>query len=516
MISAEAFYYKSEYYLLPPDCAAFPQFRERVVDGISLRVRKLSRRGCIPPYFIEEAISDCVITLADCRRLYPVTVYILPRTEYETHLREAVLIKCPGCARYGNDGEDLTGHYEELSLAGICLEREQQGIGEGLLSPYEPAYAVEDFWWGFLKIESELVAAVSSGDILEGTTQISALLAEVEMQEYIFPALSKYEYRDAKGHGVTRFVLMLTGGGILCSELIANYFIRRMPEAVRSRWDVYPYGVRGFYNHFPLFTGCNPEMDPPLLQVMYLEQQDLFTVRMFVRWDASSPEAQLLPPELRKSDEEIPTNVYCANYMYLCQVIGEERLRGAVLELMPFPKSEMVFEGDCVTAEEFSRMIDSQIQDKSRLTPGRCNYRSLDMEGMQELRRVSHLRTYCEQLSFDFILGFEGPSLYLWEGGFALGSVFVPGEALQYEDDMDYLMELLQEALVTSCCAEHIDICEGPDGVYFDFIIFHKVNVRKALRDIAPELAAFGAVYTERLGSQQCSYPVDLSMRGPE
>jgi hypothetical protein len=249
---------------------------------------------------------------------------------------------------------------------------------------------------------------------------------------------------------------------------------------------------------------------------MYLEQQDLFTVRMFVRWDANGPEAMFLPPEFRKSDEEIPTNIYCANYMYLCQVIGEERLRGAVLELVPFPKSEMVFEGDCVTAEEFSRMIDEQIQDKSRLTPGKCSYRSMEMEGMQEERRVSHLRTYCDQLSFDFVLGFEGPSMYLWEGGIALNHVFVPNGALRHEDDVDYLTTLLQDALVESFSAEHIDVCEGPDGVYFDFMIFHKVNARKALRAIAPVLEAFGAVYTERLGEEICSYPVEPGMRGPE
>lgn len=516
MIETEAFYYQGEYYLLPPDAPTFSQFRARIADGVSLRLRKLPSTGCIPPYFIEEEIRERALTIADCRRIYPVTVYVLPRKTYETHLREAVISKCPGCGRYGNDAQDLTGHFDEISLSGICLEREAQSATEGLLSPYEPTYAVEDFWWGFIKIEEALVAALSAGDILEATTQISALLAEMEMQEYIFPALSKYEYRDLKGQGITRYVLMLTGGGIMCAELIAKHFIRKMPDVIKNRWDVYPYGVRGFYRQFPLFTGCNPEMDPPLLQVTYLEQQDLFTVRMFVRWDASSPEAMFLPPELRKNDEEIPTNIYCANYMYLCQVIGEERLRGAVLELVPFPKSEMVFEGDCVTAEEFSRMIDEQIQDKSRLAPERCNYRSLDMEGMQEQRPVSHLRTYCEQLSFDFILGFEGPSQYLWEGGFSLGSLFVPEGALRHEDDVAYLTALLKKALVESFYAEAIDICEGPEGVYFDFVVFHKVNVRKALRGIAPELAAFGAVYTERLGNDICTYPVELDMRGPE
>ena len=516
MKEAQAFYYQGEYYLLPEDCATFAQFCGCIYDGILLTLPKLCRKGCVPPYFIEEDVRSVTVSIGDCRRIYSVEVCILPREAYEQRLRALVAAKCAGCARYGRNARDLTGHYEEMSLDGICLDREHTGVGNGLLSPYEPAYAVEDFWWEFIKIEPELAAAVAAGDLLEATTQISALLTEVEMQEYVFPAVSKYEYLDASGHRVTRYVLMLTAGGVLCSELIANYFLRRIPDVITKQWDVYPYGVRGFYRHFPLFTGCNPELDPPLLQVMYLEQQDLFTVRMFVHWDADGPEAMFLPPEMRKNDEEIPTNVYCANYMYLCQVIGEERLRGAVLELVPFPKSEMVFEGDCVTAEEFSRMIDEQIQDKSRLTPGKCCYRSMEMEGMQEQRRVSHLRTHCEQLSFDFVLGFEGPSMYLWEGGIALGSVFVPEEALRHEDDVAYLTALLQDALVERFCAEHIDICEGPDGVYFDFIIFHKVNVRKALRAIAPALAAFGAVYTERIGEEISSYPVALDMRGAE
>lgn len=487
MVEVQAFYYDGRYYLLP---------EQPLNQGVPLMVTQLSQDKCIPPYFTVEGFSSASITIADCGKVFPLTAYVMTQAEYDERLRDIVCRRCPGCTRYGNDASDLSGHYEEVSLSGQCLEREEDVPENGLFSPYEPAYAVEDFWLGFIAIESELRARLDCGEFVSATLRMSGLLGEVEMQEYVFPSLSKYVYRDLQGHTVTRYVLMLTGGGIPGAELMANYFLRRMPLKLAAQWDIYPYAVRGFYTQLPMFTGCNPEVDPPLLQVLYLEQQDLFAVRMFVSW----------------KDEEIPANVFCANYMYLCQAIGEDRLRGAVLEMMPFPKTEMVFEGDCVTPQEFSDMIDEQIQDQGRLCAPRCYLRELDMEGIQEQRRVSHLTTYCEQLSFDFILGFEGPSLYLWEGGIALGSLWVPQSAFEQDSDVAWVSSLLEEALYAPCFAEPIDICKGSDGVYFDFVVFHKVEVRKAIRRLAPVLRTFGARYTEQLGTERISYRIDFDL----
>ncbi len=491
MITVQAFYYDVTYFMMPEGA---------LTAGVPLAVTVLREVGCMAPYFTVESLSQETVTVDDLRRVYPVTAFVMPAAEYDDRLREIVVRQCPGCIRYGEDATDLSGHHEEVSLSGQCLEREEQVMREGLLSPYEPAYAVEDFWLGFIKIQKVLQSCINRGDFIQAVGRLSVLLGEVELQEYVFPALSKYLYKDPQGHTVTRYVLMLTGGGIPGADLMASYFVRRMPPALADHWDVYPYAVRGFYTQFPMFTGCNPEEDPPLLQVTYLEQQDVFGVRMFVAWQ----------------DEEVPANVFCANYMYLCQVIGEDRLRGAVLEMMPFPKSEMVFEGDCVTAQEFSDMIDTQIQDQQRLAPPRCTLRSLDMEGMQEQRRVSHLITYCEQLSFDFILGFEGPSQYLWEGEIALGALFVPAANLTHDDDSVYLSSLLSHYLYDTYHAEPIDVCTGPDGVYFDFIVLHKVHVRKALRNLAPVLRHFGATYREQLGEQYFEYPVDFDLAIPD
>lgn len=459
MESIEAIYYEGRYFVKPPFA---------LTDGCEVELTELRRRECIGAYFPRENCRPIKVEISDVRRVYPFTAFVMPGEAYKEMVRKTEL-------KAGEEG----------------------ALQEGLNSPYEPAFAVEDFWFGFVKIAEELRACIDRGELLQGIAMLSGLLAEVEMQEYVFPALSRYVYKDPKGQTITRYVLMLTAGGIPGADLIAGYFMRRMPTFLAAEWDIYPYAVRGFYTQLPLFTGCNPEEDPPLLQVVYLEQQDIFTVRMFVQWP----------------DEEVPANVFCANYMYLCQVIGEDRLRGAVLEMMPFPKSEMVFEGDCVTPQEFSDMIDTQIRDQARLSLPRCNLRDLDMEGMQEKRNVSHLTTYCEQLSFDFILGFEGPSLYLWEGEISLGTLFVPGEFLTQEDDLAYISNVIGQALYDSYWAEPIDVCTGPDGVYFDFIVMHKEHVRQELTARAPVFAAFGAVYTERLGGEIDARPVSFDMR---
>lgn len=514
MVAVKAFYYDGKYYLLPKEDRSVSQLRDRIGDGVQLTLTELCEVRCMAPYFTMNGLAERQVLISDPRRIYPVDAFLMPAEEYDTRLRTIVEAKCPGCFRYGNDAQDLSGHYEEISLDGQCLEREDDTMKEGLGSLYEPAFAVEDFWFSFVKHEELLTTQIDRGELIQATAAVNELLAEVQFHEYVFPAISKYVYRDPQDREVKRYVLMLTGGGFLCSELIASYFVRCVPASLAARWDIYPYAVRGFYTHLPILTGCNPEADPPLLRVLYLEEQDLFSVYMYLRWDAGSAEAQeMLPPEMNQNDEDIPANVFCANYLYLCQIIGEERLRGAVLELVPFPKSEMVFEGDCVTAQEFSEMIDAQIRDRERLSRKRCNLRHLEMEGIQERRKVSHLTTYCEQLSFDLILGFEGSSLYLWDGGMALGCVFIPQEYLLQEDDMAFISELLLEHLHQLHYTEPVDICVSSDGVFFDFVVMNKIGTRKALRNLAPVLRAFGARYTERMNEESITYEIDFILR---
>ena len=122
-------------------------------------VRRLKEENCMAPDFVYESVETEFLVIAAPERIFPVTVNLYTREEYDALLSKQVEKRCPGCLRYTDDGsEELTGHHREISLAGVCYSREEKGD----FFPF--GCCVQALWSRLAKEVNDLAAMIETGD----------------------------------------------------------------------------------------------------------------------------------------------------------------------------------------------------------------------------------------------------------------------------------------------------------------------------------------------------------------
>lgn len=138
-----AIFCKGAYLLLPE---AFPTFQSFMEDLRSkslpaeynmvvlrenhhMRSFSVFKGISMAPYFLSGYHDEpSRIVIGDVSDIYPVSVEILSQEEYNIRLREVVNRVCPGCVKFkplSNRVQSLNGHFEEVSLDGTCLFRQE-------------------------------------------------------------------------------------------------------------------------------------------------------------------------------------------------------------------------------------------------------------------------------------------------------------------------------------------------------------------------------------------------------
>ena len=157
MKKIRAFYYKENYYcFLPGEDRTVEELRaSRGGKGIQMNVTRLSRKNCLPPYFVTGQQETVTVRLKPWH-MYPVTAYLLSREEYDARLLKLVKNTCPGCLHHGGDGTELEDHcYLEMDLAGNCPYRQEK-------SRYSLQAAAATAWRKLGKKNKELRALVDA------------------------------------------------------------------------------------------------------------------------------------------------------------------------------------------------------------------------------------------------------------------------------------------------------------------------------------------------------------------
>ncbi|MBO4325755.1 MAG: hypothetical protein J5950_00605 [Clostridia bacterium] len=511
MIELNAFFYENEYYLFPANVNSVPELREYIAKaGISdLRASLLSSDKCVPPCFTDNSVKESVIRDIDPRFIFPATVIMMKRDEYDEALRKRLREQCANCHRYNGDVSRLDDYYCETPLLYDCpdkiLKEDFERTGT-LKTGYEPVFSVDDFWNDFMKAAPGLMALIDSGKMREATAKVSEMIDNAGFSEYLFPALSRFTYTGSSGLPVHHYILMLTGGGFLCANLVASFFVKLAPDAVRRQWTLYPYVVRGLYSYWPGVADIDVSASPPMLRVNYLEQHDSFQVYVFADWDKDKlalPSAPDVSDDFTASDEDVPGIVFCANYLYLCGIIGEDRLRGACLELVMFPAAELVYDGNTVTPEEFDRMIDAQIRDRSKLLPEQ-SMKVIELEGVAELRNVSFVETFSDQLTFDLLLGGDNILSYVWDRDIATATLRLA--SIPDPDVLSYMRRELSLYVEEPGCGQLFDVCSGEDGVFFDLLLWDRFVAKRAIRRLAPLFHPSGASFSLTVGADTAEF----------
>ena len=87
MKKIRAFYYKENYYcFLPGEDLTVEELRASLGGkGIRMNVTRLSRKNCLPPYFVTGQQETVTVRLKPWH-MYPVTAYLLSRKDYDARL----------------------------------------------------------------------------------------------------------------------------------------------------------------------------------------------------------------------------------------------------------------------------------------------------------------------------------------------------------------------------------------------------------------------------------------------
>jgi len=138
-----AIYYGEAYFLLPEGFESYEAFLEDLKgqelpaqydmtalrENHNLRCSSVIKGQSMAPYFLSGYHDDPIpVLIDDPENVYPLTVEVMDQAQYNTRLREVINRVCPGCLRFkplSNRVQSLNGHFEEMTLDGVCVFRQE-------------------------------------------------------------------------------------------------------------------------------------------------------------------------------------------------------------------------------------------------------------------------------------------------------------------------------------------------------------------------------------------------------
>lgn len=93
-----------------------------------VELTELQTVNCHYPYFIKEDTKKHYLNVGNIDGVIEEEVTVLSRAEYEARLNEVAKKKCVTCIHYeeDEDGDNLKGHREKLTLDGECWGYEKR------------------------------------------------------------------------------------------------------------------------------------------------------------------------------------------------------------------------------------------------------------------------------------------------------------------------------------------------------------------------------------------------------
>lgn len=138
-----AIFYDGGYYLLPEAFSDYEAFRKdlcgrelpasysmvALLEDHHARNHTVIKGRSMAPFFLSGYHDEATeVTITDGEAVYPVRVEVMSQEEYNAKLREVINRVCPGCLRFkplSNRVQSLNGHFEEMTLDGVCVYRQE-------------------------------------------------------------------------------------------------------------------------------------------------------------------------------------------------------------------------------------------------------------------------------------------------------------------------------------------------------------------------------------------------------
>lgn len=233
----KAFFYDYKYYLFPDDCASLEELKskERVA------VKRLKEDRCMAPDFIYESIVEETLEIEDANRLFEVSVNLYTGEEYDAILSKQIDRVCHGCERYIPDGDprdtgNLDGHHREISLDGICYER------EGENDYWDLATSADVFWYRISERFNELAVCIDKNDQKKFSKivneELTHFFPETDVYGTVYEGKYTLCFQTEFGYQPV-FILLL--------DYLASVTTQKENPVAKAGWKVLPYRPEGTF-----------------------------------------------------------------------------------------------------------------------------------------------------------------------------------------------------------------------------------------------------------------------------
>lgn len=485
MEEIRAFYYKENYYRFPPgESRTVEDLRANLGSkGIRMELVRLRRKNCLPPYFVEEQQEKVTVRLKP-RHMYPVTVHLLSRKEYDARLLELVQKTCPGCLHHDTNGAQLEEHcYLEMDLDGNCPFWQAK-------TRYSLQAAVAMAWQKLGKKNKELRGMVDA----EEYDQAAELVRET-IRPHLGP-LAGCRVELAKNG--ERYALMFSGQGSSVLRLYMDFVARMAPAGFRRSWDVYSCLPKGVYQYRP--GQRDLRADPPQARfITGLYDRPRLDVTMLVK--------------RQEGEQDAPNG---DAYRYLCGKVGEERMLATVVGLDYAERDDGNggYANLGMLSDEIDRLLAGREPDPKEL-PTVC-YRPHPDQPMR-CGPGQTVVTRSLELSNQLVLGRHNPlAEHLMEDvETPLLTVFVdlPGEDVQdYGEECSWRLNTLADPLSKADAAKLIGYTIGGQRLCLDLLV---TNLRMALgllRECAPMLMDLHGTFCVQNGTKAAWFVGDYAL----
>ncbi len=260
-----AIYYKDEYYLLPANCCNYDMFirdiaeRDLPAEFSMIHLLENHRIPCysvikgesMAPYFLSGYHDEPVsVSIEDPADVYPAKVELMDQDEYNSRLRKVIERVCPGCLRFkplSNRVQSLNGHFEEMTLDGVCLFRQEvkpapRIFRDGLFclggsfTRYDYALCCADEMIDHIKCWTHIRYATA--DIQDGTDGKS-LIVSCKKKELLTPIITKALSRYLAKISEETYHICLTEDIRLSEDRIAELLSDNNIEVFRKECKKY-------------------------------------------------------------------------------------------------------------------------------------------------------------------------------------------------------------------------------------------------------------------------------------
>ena len=472
-IGLKAFFYEYKYYLLPDGCADAEDVRKLKMA----EVRRLKEENCMAPDFVYESAETEFLVIAAPELIFPATVNLYTREEYDALLSKQVEKRCPGCLRYTDDGsEELTGHHREISLAGVCYSREEKGD----FFPF--GCCVQALWSRLAKEVNDLATMIETGDQKGLEKRVNR-----EIEKFFLPLEVYGGVSDGK------YCLCLGSNGYpqqglrAVLKMFADTANKPACPMAEAGWRVYPYFPKGVYK-----PALRPDYFKRPPRIFYSEEAETGAAEIAVyEKDAESWSAK--KTAIRKK----------AIYGYLCHYVGEDVLLAgsasiAVAGKLPEDKRE-------VSAEELAGIMEERTKDifeGEAPFPAPLYLRAdgAELDTLPFKENVQTWATVCPEMSPEN-LPEDPPHNTLFEGlGIIYAYLYLPGVTTEEfgaekKEVLDWYMSHADEypAPITfpgswEIFVKNVGVVFTPSGLCEDCMVFDEKEFFRVMRNLAPVL----------------------------